>query len=741
MGQLKWLELENFKSYYGHQVIGPFSSFTSIIGPNGSGKSNLMDAISFVLGIRSTQLRSTKLTDLIYHSGTSGDPDNDQEGATARPKTAWVEAVYEDNGGIVIRFRRTITRAGGSEFRIDGKLVTAQIYNKKLQDQDILINARNFLVFQGDVETIASQSPRDLTRMVEQISGSWELRARYDELKANQDTLAEQLSFAFNKKKTVTAEIRAITEEKNQLELYEKKRAQLQKLTAEFELWRLYHSEEKLRELDEAIRATERDIVGQAQQAVDDAERATHEARKAQAKTFKDISKRERAIKLLERQIEDKQPEVVKLTEQIEHLRKKAKQLGTNLAQLEEDAQKQDDVIRGLDQEMAKVKDIEREFEREWQRKYQERRNLVLDEDNFVEYTRLKDEVYKATLDEQRRHEAAKRRVKVGTSELRQIKEKLEAAKQKLATISENKQALADQKRQTDDQLKAARDDIDAVNREIDMAKHEYDRLTQTEVELNEKLKSILAQLSQARADQHESERESRLSETVASLRRLFTGVHGRISDLCKPTQRQYDLAVATALGRHIDAIVVDTQAAAIECIAYMREKRSCQATFLPLDTLVADTSDAAARHRHLHAGARPITDVLQFNPAFEPAIRYACGQAVVCDSLDIAKDICYRQRQDVKAVTLDGTVIHRGGLITGGVGRMSGRGDRVKRWQAQELADLRGARDRLGAELHAIAQQKRRAGRDELLRAKLTGLEKRQQILRDNLTDTERKL
>ena len=37
MGFLKRLELENFKSYKGHQVIGPFKQFTAIIGPNGAG--------------------------------------------------------------------------------------------------------------------------------------------------------------------------------------------------------------------------------------------------------------------------------------------------------------------------------------------------------------------------------------------------------------------------------------------------------------------------------------------------------------------------------------------------------------------------------------------------------------------------------------------------------------------------------------------------------------------------------
>jgi len=37
MGRLVKLELENFKSYKGHQVIGPFYNFSCIIGPNGAG--------------------------------------------------------------------------------------------------------------------------------------------------------------------------------------------------------------------------------------------------------------------------------------------------------------------------------------------------------------------------------------------------------------------------------------------------------------------------------------------------------------------------------------------------------------------------------------------------------------------------------------------------------------------------------------------------------------------------------
>ena len=43
MGILSRLEVENFKSYKGHMVIGPFSPFTAVIGPNGCGKTSEYD--------------------------------------------------------------------------------------------------------------------------------------------------------------------------------------------------------------------------------------------------------------------------------------------------------------------------------------------------------------------------------------------------------------------------------------------------------------------------------------------------------------------------------------------------------------------------------------------------------------------------------------------------------------------------------------------------------------------------
>merc|ERR1719191_2661133 len=63
------ITLENFKSYGGRKVIGPFHKcFSSIVGPNGSGKSNTIDALLFVFGKRASKIRLKKVSELIHNS-------------------------------------------------------------------------------------------------------------------------------------------------------------------------------------------------------------------------------------------------------------------------------------------------------------------------------------------------------------------------------------------------------------------------------------------------------------------------------------------------------------------------------------------------------------------------------------------------------------------------------------------------------------------------------------------------
>lgn len=91
--------------------------------------------------------------------------------------------------------------------------------------------------------------------------------------------------------------------------------------------------------------------------------------------------------------------------------------------------------------------------------------------------------------------------------------------------------------------------------------------LSMRETEINERLQDTYHKLLQAGADRRENERETRLKETLASLKRIFPGVHGRIVHLCRPVATKYDTAVMTVLGKNIDAVVVEHEKVAIDCI------------------------------------------------------------------------------------------------------------------------------------------------------------------------------
>lgn len=91
----------------------------------------------------------------------------------------------------------------------------------------------------------------------------------------------------------------------------------------------------------------------------------------------------------------------------------------------------------------------------------------------------------------------------------------------------------------------------------------------QQTTELNEKLEEGYRKLQEFGAEKQESDKERRLKELIADLKRTFgsSAVRGRVVDLCTPTSRKYDTAITVVLGRNCDSIVVDTNATGQECI------------------------------------------------------------------------------------------------------------------------------------------------------------------------------
>ncbi|KAG0167012.1 Structural maintenance of chromosomes protein 1 [Apophysomyces sp. BC1034] len=736
MGRLIRIEIENFKSYKGHQIIGPFHKFTSVIGPNGSGKSNLMDAISFVLGVHSMHLRSQNLKDMIYRSSAlQQTDDNNAVGSTnsRSPRSAYVMAVYENNQGNEIKFKRVARQSGQSEYYINNAQVPYSEYNEALEKENILVKAKNFLVFQGDVEYVASQDPKELTRLIEQISGSWEFKEEYDRLKLEQERAIERSAHAFNKKRNTAAEIKVYQAQKADAEKFETLAHERRQLVIQYLLWKLYHVEQKTHSLEGEANGKRIAANG----ATDDQnllEEKFKEARKEKALIHRERTKKELQTKKIKTDLDEQRPSSISITEKITHLEKKLTQTKQNGERVKRDHDQQIQVVKTLGSDLEKLGTVVQSYEASLPVSSL-MQGPTLTPEQLTEYDACKQQVSIRSVEEGAQLQTLERQQKLEYENVEHKKSKLDESKTRLSQLAEDK-------RQTTEDGNALTADFEDVTKQLEIRRQELMSLEQErktvhqkEVELNEKLQETLNKLLEAKTEQRESEKEIKFRESLAMMKQIFPGVHGKLADLCRPTQRKYDEALAVILGRNMDAIVVEDQKTAIDCIQYMREQRVGAATFLPLNTLRIPVIND--RFRNYTRGARLAFDVVNYEKQFEPVVQYVCGNALICDNLKIAKQICYEKKEDVRVVTLDGTVIHRSGLMTGG--RSGSQGP--KRWSQRDVEGLTRTRDKLLADLNELSKHKRMGSAEEIAKSDCAGLENQLGILQDEITTAKRKL
>ncbi|KAK4703834.1 structural maintenance of chromosome 1, partial [Phenoliferia sp. Uapishka_3] len=761
------LEVFNFKSFHGRQTLGPFHSFTAIIGPNGAGKSNLMDAISFVLGVRSSTLRSSALKDLIYRSGrmrtvkgkgkaVDGEgADGDEDGEEAEEeeededqdeageeqeemdgeRKAWVIAVYIDKTGKEWKFQRSITAAGQSEYRLNGAPTTYKKYNAQLETFNILVKAKNFLVFQGDVEAVAAQSPKDLAKLIDQISGSLDLKEAYDKAAAELEQATEMSVAQHGRRKGVTGEIKQYKEMKKEAERWATLESEKEAATIQLLLWKLYHIDQNI----STHAATIADLNTQLTKLRDDHkafDEAQKTAKKEVSKAVKDAGKADKQVKKAEKALEDGKPELVAITAKISHATSKLKKAEDAKKAIDSDLVKGEEKLAALAKELADVQKAEGRH-RENLTKTAKAKGKTLSEEDVREYHSLRAQSNSKAVAERQTAATLGHEQKALQEGLLSAQDSLEVSQRKVDKLQAEETSLLDRTTTIDAKVKELQEALARAKKEQADLQQRKTQTAQTEAELNEKLLDCLNQLQQAGADKRESERDIKFKETLASLKRTFpNSVKGRVIDLCKPTAQKYGLAVTTILGRNVDSVVVDSEKTAISCIEYLRVQRLGQATFIPIETVQAKPVND--KFRSFARGARLAIDVITYDASVEKAMQYACGNALVCDSMEIARHVCYDKGQEIKAVTLDGTIIHRSGLITGGNSTRAGSG---RQFEEREVDGLRRREADLQAKLQEIHKNKPRANAEEKLVSEINRLQVELTVATDDLNATNTRL
>ena len=710
-----------------------------------------MDAISFVLGIKSSHLRSIHLRDLVFrgrvlrtskingdgsattngvndqiYNGENSDQEESHKSTQEQndPKSAWVMAVYEDDAGDEQRWKRTITNQGVSEYRINDRVVPAQQYNEALESENILIKARNFLVFQGDVEAIASQSPRDLTRLIEQISGSLEYKADYERLRESQEEALENQNYTLHRRRGINSEIKQYTEQKNEADNYNKKADERDQAIVTHILWKLYHFQRVIEETGAEIQKHQEELKEQ-RRGIEKYDRALEEAKTEHVKVGRDVSKVEKTIKQKEKDIESKENGLVPIAEKIGITNKNLVNKNSRIAELSKEHNVHSNNVKQSTKNLKVVERAQAQWENDFRRMAEEEGRELTTTD-LQRYNKMKEEVNKKTSADQIQVDRLGRQQKADEETVRSLKSKVDSVDWQAQKLSEELVEIGERKDSLSSQIKQTTKEINGKKKIFHEHTSERLRLAQLRAEKDEKLQEVLTKLLEAEDGRKQNEKDLRLKATIADMKRIFPGVKGRVSELCKPVERKYQTAVSTVLGRNIDAVIVENEKTAIECIQYLREQRRGQATFIPLDTIqfTALNSNLKGQHR----GCRMALDAINYERSLERAFSYVCGNTVICDDLAVAKTICWEKRNDVKAVTLDGSIIHKGGNMTGG---QSGKQE-SRRWEDTEVENLRKLQEKLVSELAALPESRRGASEEEVLQGELAGLEQKLTYIKD---------
>ena len=718
-----------------------------------------MDAISFVLGLSTQKLRSTKLRDLVYKSQLEDVP---PAGRTARVTLNLLLA----NGQQKV-FSREI-KSNQSIYVVDGALVKAEEYLACLATLGVNNKSRNFLVFQGDVEHMSQRDSKELTALIEQLSGSSKLLPEYNSLQAGIAEQQETLRFHTGKKNHLDACLRELAKEKEEAAKYLALQRDLVHKRSAIYTYKLYvnesaagvlreqiseqetcatHSRERLTQDMCRLREMERDF-GYTEAALTAAEASRDQLSTQQEAVAGFMSEHAAVAQALKARLQESEARRKKLQQHVAATHAAMEDAGAELAACE-----------------AAVAALSAE--------------------------RLPTSLPKMTKAQQAQFDQGVATARALCGPLSVEVSRMDGAQAKIAddvsradrTVKDlSKQVNTFQKRRTEAESSCLAMEADvrdicaqeaALTAEISTLDEAMQQSDESRERIAFQLRDVGARLDNIAADRRELDRINEAKDHIKSLRTEVPGIYGVMSDLYKPTSKQYAKALSSALGYFNDHIICQTFEDGKKAIALIKQRRWPRMSFVALDNITSVRSDF--RIRELNGCVA--LDCMTFEEVLRPAFEMALQNTLIVETSEDATNVAYhearRLRVEVKVVALSGQKVLKNGNLN--VDNQSARraGLResaalLKRLQAEQKALLAEMQDRHQAEgqhdalvekkvhrtqMHSLIGAKQRRlqflesdrdhVREELQRAsaELKTQEKLKEQLESSARDNERKI
>ncbi|CAI4046012.1 hypothetical protein SKDZ_12G1360 [Saccharomyces kudriavzevii ZP591] len=666
------LVLDNFKSYAGRQVVGPFhTSFSAVVGPNGSGKSNVIDSMLFVFGFRANKMRQDRLSDLIHKSEAFPDLQAcsvavhfeyiiDEPSGTSR--------IDEEKPGLVIT--RRAFKNNSSKYYINEKESSYTEVTKLLKKEGIDLDHKRFLILQGEVENIAQMKPKaekesddGLLEYLEDIIGTANYKPLIEERLSQIENLNEICLEKANRFEIVDREKNSLESGKETALEFLKKEKQLTLLKSKLLQFKVLQSNSKLASTLEKISSLNREFESEKKK-FQESLREVDEV-KAQHKDIKDrissSTSREKTLSLEKRELEGSRVSLEERTKNLVNKMGKAEKALKSTKHSISESEHMFQELQGQQTEHEKeIKDLNQSLEEE---------RIILDDIKLSLKDKTKDISAKII-----RHE---KESEPWDLQLQEKKSQIQLAESELSLLEETRAKL--------------KKNAEALEEKIISKKQRKQELQGLVLDLSQRLKSLIDGRSQGEKDfrsahlklkemqrilnahrQRAMEARSSLSKAqnknmvLTALSKLqksgrINGFHGRLGDL-GVIDNSFDVAISTACPR-LDDVVVDTVECAQHCIDYLRKNKLGYARFILLDRLRKFNLQPISTPENV---PRLFDVVKPKDPKFSNAFYSVLKDTLVARDLKQANKVAYGKRR-FRVVTVDGKLIDISGTMSGG--------------------------------------------------------------------------
>ncbi|CAG0879730.1 unnamed protein product [Darwinula stevensoni] len=638
------IAIEDFKSYAGVQILGPFNkSFSSIIGPNGSGKSNVIDSMLFVFGYRAQKIRSKKISVLIHNSKEHPNIDKCRVSVHFKKIIDKPDGGQEEVPGSEIVISRTAMKDNSSFYTIGDKRVPRQEVAKLLRSHGVDLDHNRFLILQ-----------EPLKLMEEQV-----------------EAMNEQRTTHLNR-------VKAIEKEKDQLE--GPKNAAIKYLKTENELTQCHSliyqcqlhdkgkaleaAKEEQKQVEERFASLRErlDAISQKKNEKETTMKTIHENLEAATKEMESLKEQFKTLEQEDAKINDEKKRKNQLRKKLQE-NLQAEQ--TKAEQLKDVPEKNREKIQELEKasEMAEKEKVEAEETLNQAMSSLRDETKPLQEKKAVLETQLID--LKKDVNETK----AARDMAQSDLDVYQRTERTE--KTRLEQLQDQRKTATQQLQQKAMELKELEKTIPRMEKELSGGKKELAELAEKEGGLHEQHQGLCLQLEESRSAMHASRNTNRVLDALMQQKRSgnIHGIIGRMGDLGAIDER-WDVAISTACPQ-LENILVETVDTAEECINFLKTHDIGRATFIALDQMQEYNRQANSTIKTPENVPRLFDLVKIQDDLYRPAFYFILRDTLVAETLDQATRIAYGA-QRWRVVTLRGDLIEVSGIMSGGGKKMS---------------------------------------------------------------------